>query len=110
MANAEAMTIILQSRQANVTGTVEVITLDGSLFFQPLPVVERARQLARDGVDIIVTLPFDWLNNPRLTGVTQQLLEASVESHLRSVLAAAGYRTVSRRREVQQAMVLEATA
>jgi hypothetical protein len=104
------MPIILQPKQANVTGTVEVVTLDGSLFFQPLPVAERARQLARDGVDIIVTLPFDWLSSPRLTGVTQQLLEASVESRLRSALAATGYRTISRRREVQHAIVVDAKA
>ena len=104
------MTIILQPRQANVAGTVEPVTLDGSLFFQPLPVVERARQLATDGVDIIVILPLDWLSNPRLTGVTQQLLEASVESRLRTALAAAGYRTISRRPEVQHAIVLDAMA
>ena len=104
------MTITLQPRQANVTGTAEAVSLDGGLFFQPLPVVERARQLARDGVDIVVTLPLDRLNAPRLTGVTRQLLEASVESHLRSALTAAGYRTISRRRHVQDAMVLDATA
>jgi hypothetical protein len=42
--------------------------------------------------------------------VTRQLLEASVESHLRSALTAAGYHTISRRRDVQDAMVLDATA
>ena len=63
--------------------------LDGGLFFQPLPVVERARQLARDGVQIVATLPLDRLNAPHITGVTRQLLEASVEGHLRSALTAA---------------------
>ena len=109
-AHAGAMTIILEPRQASVTGTAEAVSLDGGLFFQPPPVVERARQLARDGVDIVVTLPLDQLNAPRLTGVTRQLLEASVESHLRSALTAAGYHTISRRRDVQDAMVLDATA
>ena len=104
------MTITLEPRQTSVTATAEAVSLDGGLFFQPLPVVERARQLARDGVDIVVTLPLDQLNAPRLTGVTRQLLEASVESHLRSALAAAGYHTISRRRDVQDAMVLDATA
>jgi hypothetical protein len=109
-AHAGAMTIILEPRQISATGTVEAVTLDGGLFFQPLPVVERARQLARDGVDIMVTMRLDQLDAPRLTGVTRQLLEASVESHLRSALTAAGYRTISRRRNVQDAMVLHATA
>jgi hypothetical protein len=109
-AHAGAMTITLEPEQTSVTGNVEAVSLDGGLFFQPLPVVERARQLARDGTDIVVTLPLDRLNDPRLTGVTRQLLEASVESHLRSALTAAGYRTISRRREVQDAMVLDATA
>jgi len=68
LAHAGAMTIILEPRRASVTGTVEAVSLDGGLFFQPLPVVERARQLARDGVDIVVTLPLDRLNDPRLTG------------------------------------------
>jgi len=110
LAHAGAMTIILEPRRASVTGTVEAVSLDGGLFFQPLPVVERARQLAREGIDIVVTLPLDRLNDPRLTGVTRQLLEASVESHLRSALTAAGYHTISRRRDVQDAMVLDATA
>jgi hypothetical protein len=96
--------------RSDVTDIVEAVSLDGGLFFQPLPVVERARQLARDGVDIVVTLPLDRLNGPRITGVTRQLLEASVEGHLRSALTAAGYRTISRRRHVQDAMVLDATA
>jgi hypothetical protein len=104
------MTITLQPKQTNVTDTVEAVSLDGGLFFQPLPVVERARQLAWDGVNIVVTLPLDRLDDPRLTGVTRQLLEASVESRLRSVLTAAGYHTISRRRDVQDAMVLDATA
>ncbi len=104
------MTITLEPRQTDVPGTAEAVSLDGGLFFQPLPVVERARQLARDGVDIVVTLPLDRLNDPRLTGVTRQLLEASVECHLRSALTAAGYHTISRRRDVQDAMVLDATA
>ncbi len=62
------MTIILEPRQASVTGIVEAVSLDGGPFFQPLPVVERARQLARDGVDIVVTLPLDRLNDPALPG------------------------------------------
>jgi hypothetical protein len=103
------MTITLQPQQTNRTDTVEAVSLDGGLFFQPLPVVERARQLAAEGVDIVVTLPLDQLNAPNITGVTRQLLEASVESHLRSALTAAGYRTISRRRDVQDAMVLDAT-
>jgi hypothetical protein len=103
------MTITLQPQQTNLTGTAEPVSLDGGLFFQPLPVVEQACQLARDGVGIVVTLPLDGLNYPRLTGVTRQMLEASVESHLRSALTAAGYRTISRRRDVQDAMVLDAT-
>jgi hypothetical protein len=108
-AHAGAMTITLQPQQTNLTGTAKPVSLDGGLFFQPLPVVERARQLARDGVGVVVTLPLDGLNYPRLTGVTRQMLEASVESHLRSALTAAGYRTISRRRDVQDAMVLDAT-
>jgi hypothetical protein len=103
------MTIILQPQQTNATGTVEGVSLDGSLFFQPLPVIERARQLAGKGVAIVVTLPLDQLNAPHITGVTRQLLEASVEGHLRSALTTAGYRRISRRRDVQDAMVLDAT-
>ena len=62
------MTITLEPRQTSVTATAEAVSLDGGLFFQPLPVVERARQLARDGVDIVVTLPLDQLNAPALPG------------------------------------------
>ncbi len=65
-AHAGAMTIILEPRQASVTGTAEAVSLDGGLFFQPLPVVERARRLAREGVDIVVTCPSTGSTTPAL--------------------------------------------
>jgi hypothetical protein len=68
LAHAGAMTIILEPRRASVTGTVEAVSLDGGLFFQPLPVVERARQLAREGVDIVVTLPSTGSTTPASPG------------------------------------------
>jgi hypothetical protein len=102
------MTITLAPQHTKHTGTAGAVVLDGGLFFQPLPVAEQARQLASEGISMVVTLPLGALDAPNITGVTRQLLEASVEGRLRSALTAAGYRTISRRRDVLDTMVLDA--
>jgi hypothetical protein len=102
------MTITITPNQATTTETADSVVLDGGLFFQPLPVIEQARQLARDGIDIVVSLPLGRLDNPRLTGMTRTLLEVRVEGHLRSALMAAGYRSLRRHRDIEGALVLEA--
>jgi hypothetical protein len=71
---------------------------------------DQVRQHARDGVDVVVTLPLDQLDNARLTGVSRMLFEASVETRLRQALHAADYRDVTRRREVTEVLVLDARA
>ena len=59
---------------------------------------------------IVVALPLDPLDDPRLTAVTRMLLEVSVETRLRHALQAAGYRHISRRGEVPGVLVLDARA
>ncbi len=104
------MTITYASKPIAAGEITDTVVLDGGLFFQQLPVVDQARQYARKGVDIMVTLPLEQLDNPRLTGVSRMLLEASVEARLRDALHAAGYRHISRRREVPGMLVLDAGA
>ena len=104
------MTITYASEPIAAGENTDTVVLDGGLFFQPLPVVDQARQYARRGVDIVVTLPLKQLDNPRLTGVSRMLLEASVEARLRDALHAAGYRRISRRRELPGVLVLDAGA
>jgi hypothetical protein len=97
----------------NPTATDEItdtVVLDGGLFFQPMPVSDQARHYARAGIDIVVSLPLERLDNPRLTGVTRTLFEASVEARLRDALHAAGYRHITRRREVPGVLMLDARA
>jgi hypothetical protein len=62
------MTITVEPQKTKHTDTAGAVVLDGGLFFQPLPVIEQARQLARDAVDIVVTLPLDRLNAPSSPG------------------------------------------
>ena len=91
-------------------GITDGPVLGGSLFFQQPPIVDQAREYAREGVDSVVTLPLGQLDDPRLTGVTRMLLEASAETRLRDALHAIGYRHISRRREVPGVLVLDARA
>jgi hypothetical protein len=60
-----AMTITISPNTSTTGESADAVLLDGGLFFQPLPVVEHAWQLARDGVDVVVTLPLSRLDNPR---------------------------------------------
>jgi hypothetical protein len=104
------MTITLTPKHSTTSEYADAVVLAGGLFFQPSPVIEQARQMARDGVDIVVTLPLSQLDNPGLTGMSRVLLEVSVEGHLRSALTGAGYRTVRRRQDIKDALVIEACA
>jgi hypothetical protein len=93
---------------ADVAVAVGPIVLDGSLFFQPSPVVDEARRLAADGVPLTASISLDVLDRRPLTGVSRKLIEASVESRLRQALHMAGYRSVTRR-AVAGAIVLDAS-
>jgi hypothetical protein len=104
------MTITYAPKPSTTDEVSDTVVLDGGLFFQPMPVIDQARHYARDGIDIVVTLPLLRLDNPRLTDVTRTLLEASVETRLRDALHAAGYRHISRRRDVPGELVLDARA
>jgi hypothetical protein len=84
------------------------IVLDGGLLFQPSAVVDQARELAAEGVPLIVSMSLDVLDQAPLTGVSRKLIEASVESRLRQALHTAGYRSVTRR-AVGGAIVLDAS-
>ncbi len=103
------MTITIESMPAPADVTTDTVVLDGGLFFQPLPVTNRARELARAGVGVAVTVPLTGLDSSRLTGVTRTLLAASVESRLRQALLAAGFRHVERRADVAGAVTLHAS-
>jgi len=103
------MTISYACKPAGVAEIADVVVLDGSLFFQPLPVVAQARRYAHNGVDLVVTMPLDGLATG-LSGVSTTLLEASVETRLRDVLMAAGFAHVHRRHDVPGALVLDARA
>ena len=94
--------------EADGAVAAEPIVLDGSLFFQPSPVVQEARRLAAEGVPITVSISLEDLDRAPLTGVSRQLIEASVDSRLRLALHAAGYHVVTRR-AVVGAIVLDAS-
>ena len=92
-----------------VAAVSEPIVLDGGLLFQPSPVVERARRLAKEGVDVTVSMSLAALDRAPVTGTTRSLLHAGVENRLREALYAAGYRTITRR-PVPGFIVLDASA
>ena len=92
-----------------VAAVGEPIVLDGGLLFQPSPVVERARRLAKAGVDVTVSMSLAALTRAPVTGTTRSLLQAGVENRLREALYAAGYRTITRR-PVPGFIVLDASA
>jgi hypothetical protein len=88
----------------------EPIELAAGLFFQPSPVVEQARHLAAEGIDVVVTMSLAVLDQAPVTGTTRSLLEASVENRLREALYAAGFTSVRRRRDVVGSIVLDASS
>jgi hypothetical protein len=88
----------------------EPIELAAGLFFQPSPVVEQARRLASEGIDVVVTMSLAVLDEAPVTGTTRSLLEASVENRLRDSLYAAGFTSVRRRRDVAGSIVLDASS
>jgi hypothetical protein len=104
------MTITIATQPTASAEITDTVVLDGGLFFQPAPIIDQVRQHARDGVDVVVTLRLAGLDQPRLTGVSRMLLAASVETRLRQALHAAGYRNVTRRRDVPEVLVLDARA
>jgi hypothetical protein len=87
----------------------EPIVLNGGLLFQPSPIIEQARRLAAQGVDVAVSMSLAALDHAPVTGTTRWLLQAGVENRLREALYAAGYRTVTRR-PVPGSIVLDASA
>jgi hypothetical protein len=94
----------------DVAAVSQPIVLDGGLFFQPSPVVEQARRLASEGVEVTVSMSLGVLDHAPVTGTSRRLLEAGVENRLRAALYAAGYRIVTRRRDVPGAIVLDASS
>ena len=87
----------------------EPIVLDGGLLFQPSPIIEQARRLAAQGVDVAVSMSLAALDQVPVTGTTRGLLQAGVENRLREALYAAGYRSVTRR-PVPGSIVLDASS
>ncbi len=71
--------------------------LDVRSLFQPSPVTDQLRRHARSGDRVSVSIAAESLDVPQLTGVTQTLFIAFVETRIRNALYAAGYRHVTRR-------------
>jgi hypothetical protein len=105
-----AMTITSAPKPTAAGEKGDTVVLDGGLFLRRPPVVEDARRFAAVGIDVVVSLSTETLDDRRLTGVTRMLLEAAVEMRLREALRAAGYRQIRRDRDVPGVLPLRARA